>query len=205
VNHVEVRDLSKTLKGRKVLEHFDLVVPAGTLCVLRGPNGAGKSTLLRLIAGWLRPDGGHIAIAGHALDRARTAALAALSYVPDAPDVPPDWAVSELLGLWVSLRGAAAPDDALLARLGVAALLGERVGALSLGQRRRAFLAAALAGEPTVLVLDEPANGLDPEGRALLEEVLRERSARGHTSLVAAHEESFAAALSPQVVALRRN
>jgi ATPase subunit of ABC transporter with duplicated ATPase domains len=99
--------------------------------------------------------------------------------------------VAELIALVAALKQREAPAPALIERLGVTAILGQRLGSLSLGQRRRACLLAALTGDPDLLVLDEPTNGLDRDGIALLVDLLAERAASGLAAVVATHDRAF--------------
>ena len=113
------------------------------------------------------------------------AALRHLGYAPEASDLPAHLGVGELVAL-AALKRCDPPSPELADRLGVTPLLPQRLGSLSLGQRRRAGLLAALVGDPDLLVLDEPTNGLDADGIAVLAALLRERGGRG-AALVATH------------------
>jgi ABC-type multidrug transport system ATPase subunit len=189
--------VSKRLGGRRILERFSLTVESGATAVL-GANGSGKTTLLRIAAGVLDPDEGRVLLAGRPLARAR----AQLGYVPEAADPPLHLTGGELLALVASLRRAPPIDRALAERLGVEALAGQRIGSMSLGQRRRACLAAALVGSPWLLVLDEPTNGLDPDGTQMLLGVLRDHIAGGGGVLLATHDLGFADGLSARRIVL---
>jgi ABC-type multidrug transport system ATPase subunit len=157
--------------------------------LLLGPNGAGKSTLLKLIAGVEQPTAGTVAVNGHDLWRDEVAARAALAYVPEHPDLTPYATVSEVLGLVCRLRGR--PVDDGTRALGIVGLdgLGDRsVRELSMGQRRRAVLAAAFVGEPTALLLDEPLEAMDRAMRTWLTSWITDASARDATVVVATHD-----------------
>jgi ABC-type multidrug transport system ATPase subunit len=188
-----VRAVRKRLGGRQVLGGLSLDLERGVLAIL-GANGSGKTTLLRIVAGVLDPDEGSVSIKGLPLRRAH----AHLGYVPKSADPPPHLTVLELERLCGALRGAPPLDPALRDRLGVGATAGQRIGSLSLGQRRRACLAAALVGAPWLLVLDEPTNGLDPDGVAMLAALLVERAAAGGATLVATHDLDFADAVGAE-------
>jgi ABC-type Mn2+/Zn2+ transport system ATPase subunit len=123
------------------------------------------------------------------------AARRALGYAPDTSDAFPDLSVRELLALVAALKRAAPPPDALRERLGLAAVWHQRLRTLSFGQVKRTWLLAALVGDPPLLILDEPSNGLDPAGAADLADLLRERAAAGHAALVATNDAAFAARL----------
>ena len=119
-----------------------------------------------------------------------------VGYVPEISCPLPHLTVKELVHLVAALKGTSFPPAALVARLGVDGFLDQTLSTLSQGQRRRACLLAALVGEPWLLVLDEPTNGLNPEGHAMLVAVLREHIQDGGALVVATHDLPFAAALS---------
>jgi ABC-type multidrug transport system ATPase subunit len=155
--------------GEPVLAGVDLEIPAG-LTLLVGRNGCGKSTLLKLAAGIERPDDGAVEIDGHDLWRAEAAARRTLAYVPEQPDLTPYATLREILDLVCRLRGEPRPRGReALAAVGLGALGHRSVRELSMGQRRRAVLAAALVGTPRHALLDEPLEAMD---RAAREDVL---------------------------------
>ena len=177
-----------------------LAVPAGLTLVV-GPNGAGKSTLLRVIAGVERPTSGHVTLLGHDVWRDEVAARRALAYVPEHPELAPYVAIGELLLLVARLRGL--PDDAAwaaLAAVGLEALGARTVRELSMGQRRRALLAAAWIGAPMVAVLDEPLEAMDRATRAAIVAWVAARRAAGAAVLVATHETAAFAGLVDRVL-----
>ncbi len=180
---IEAARLRKRRGGRLVVEDVSFAVARGEVAALVGVNGAGKSTILSMVAGALSPDGGWIAVTGATSGRRRQ-----LGYVPEAADPPGQLTGGELLALAAALRGAAALDEATRARLGVDALAGQRIERMSLGQRRRVCLAAALVGDPPALVLDEPDNGLDVDGLDALVALIAAATARGAAVLVATHD-----------------
>jgi ABC-type multidrug transport system ATPase subunit len=192
MNVLELQNVHKRLGRRVVLAGASLAFSGPGVLALRGENGAGKSTLLRLVAGILQTDDGRILIDGKDLDRDRVGALGALGYVPEAADLPPQLTVRELAALVASLKRTSVADDATVARLGAAEVLDRPLGALSLGQRRRALLLAALASDPPLLALDEPSNGLDVEGVRMLIDLLKERTRNGRAAIVATHDREFA-------------
>jgi ABC-2 type transport system ATP-binding protein len=179
----------------QVLAGVDLVVPDG-LTLVAGPNGCGKSTLLKLAAGIEPPDAGRIEVDGHDLWTAEVAARAGLAFVPEQPDLTPYATVAEILRLVCALRDQ--PADCAAAALdavGLAGVAERSVRELSLGQRRRAVLAAALIGSPRHLLLDEPLESLDRAARAGILAWIESRRAAGAAVLLAAHDlEPFAAA-----------
>lgn len=196
---LSVRRVAKRFGGREVLRGADLTVAPRTVAVLRGENGSGKSTLLRIIAGVVDKDAGSVVVAGACLDGARVRALRSVGYAPDAGELPDHLSVRELVALVAALRRAEPAPACDEERLGVAGLVHERLSSLSLGQRRRVGLLAALVGRPDLLLLDEPTNGLDAPGLALLEALLGEQRARGGSALVASHEAVFASRVADAV------
>lgn len=159
---------SRLALGRKprvrALDGVTLEVPDGTALGVVGPNGAGKSTLIRLLLGYLRPSGGEIRIGD--LPPRRYAERFGIAYVPERVDLPPGWTVRGALLAFAALGEVAEPHDrveTVMDELGIAPLADRRVAALSKGNLQRLALAQALLADRRVLVLDEPASGLDPE------------------------------------------
>lgn len=202
----EARGVRKRLGARTVLSDIELTIGAGEAVCVVGANGSGKSTLLRVACGILEPDAGEIRIAGHSLAAHPSLAKAALGYAPDGLETLPELRVSELVRLVRSLRALPATPsayDALwLDRLGVPELWGERLRALSFGQRKRVGIAVAAAGEPALLLLDEPTNGLDPSGAERVLELMNERRAHGRSALVATNDVPFAGRLGAKAYRL---
>ena len=184
--------LCKRLGGRLVLDRVDLTIDAPGSIALCGENGAGKSTCLRILAGVIAADEGALLFDGDPLDEDNRRARRHLGYVPESADPMPHLSVGELLALVAALKRAPPLAGEVIDRLGARSILSQRIGTLSLGQRRRACLCAALVGDPWLLLLDEPTNGLDPDGVKLLAELLREHAGRGGAALVATHDLAFA-------------
>jgi ABC-2 type transport system ATP-binding protein len=173
--------------------------------LLLGPNGAGKSTLLKLIAGVEQPMAGTVSIDGHDLWRDEVAARAALAYVPEHPDLTPYATVGEVLGLVCRLRGRPVAEGAsALTAVGLDGLGDRSVRELSMGQRRRAVLAAAFIGTPTTLLLDEPLESMDRAMRVWLTTWITEASARGATIVVATHDIEPFVELASRAIVVRR-
>jgi ABC-type multidrug transport system ATPase subunit len=180
---IEARDLVKRRSGRLVVDEVSFTIARGEVAALVGANGAGKSTILAMVAGSLSPDRGWVSINGATSGRRRQ-----LGYVPEAADPPGHLTGGELLALAAALRGAPPLDDATRTKLGVDPLMSHRIERMSLGQRRRACLAAALVGAPPALVFDEPDNGLDATGLDTLVELIAAATARGAAVLVSTHD-----------------
>jgi ABC-type multidrug transport system ATPase subunit len=152
-------------ESEPVLSGVDLEIPPG-LTLLLGPNGCGKSTLLKLAAGIERPDSGRIEIDGRDLWVDEAAARRGLAYLPEQPDLTPYATVREIVDLVCRLRGEPRERGReALARVGLGDLGHRSVRELSMGQRRRAVLAAALVGVPRHALLDEPLEAMDRGAR----------------------------------------
>jgi ABC-2 type transport system ATP-binding protein len=206
VSLLRVTGLGKRLAGRRVLEQLELQLGAGETVIVIGANGSGKSTLLRILCGILSADHGRIELLGHVLSNAPRQFKSLLGYVPDGLEVLPDLRVSEWLQLVRALRSlprAPSREDASWQeRLGVTALSAERLRALSFGQRKRVALAAALAGSPPLLLIDEPSNGLDRAGSELLVELLSWRTGQGKSQLVTSNDSEFVRAAAGRCLRL---
>lgn len=180
---IEARGLGKRRGGRWVLDDVSFTIAAGEVVALVGGNGAGKTTLLACAAGALAPDRGWVAIGGATSGRRRH-----VGYAPEAADAPGHLTGAELWALVSALRGGATLDDEAAALLAVDTIAGRRLERMSLGQRRRAVLAAALIGAPPALLLDEPDNGLDVGGLDALVTLIAREAARGAAIIVATHD-----------------
>lgn len=199
---LRVAGLTVRRGGRTIVADLDLAVAPGEIVGLVGRNGCGKSTLLAAVAGVLAPHEGTIAVAdasvwGSARERAR--ARRALGYVPEGADPPGFLVGAELWALCAASRGAAPPSPALREALGLDELRATPIERMSLGQRRRACLGAALLGPPALLVLDEPDNGLDALRLDALTALLRAHAAEGGACVLASHDAALLDQLAARV------
>ena len=192
---------SKRFGDRLALRKADLDVAAGETVVVLGPNGAGKSTLLRLAAGLLRPTAGTARIDGVDAIAAPKAVRATIAYAGHQPQLYRGLTARENLALHLRLHGRDADPVALLDAVGLADRADDRIDAFSRGMLQRLALARATAHAPALLILDEPASGLDADGRALLDDTLRDGIGR-RTQLVASHDHELAARLGVREVRL---
>lgn len=162
-------------------------VEPGRVTGFLGPNGAGKTTTLRILLGLVRPTAGSATIGGqayHDLD----GPLRTVGAVLEASSFHPGRSAANHLRVYAQAAGLAGSRvDAVLAQVGLSDAAGRKVGGFSLGMRQRLGLAYALLGDPGVLVLDEPANGLDPEGIRWLRGFLKDLAEQGRTVLVSSH------------------
>jgi heme ABC exporter ATP-binding subunit CcmA len=192
------------LLGRfPALAGVDLDVVAGDVVLLSGANGAGKTTLLRLLAGLVPLYSGEARVLDHDLARDRTGARRGLALVGHETFCYDDLTVRENLAFTARASGrSAATADVALERLGLTPQRDVVHRRLSAGQRRRLSLAVALAREPALLLLDEPHAGLDAQGRATLDDIVREAAASGRSVVLASHELEHARPLAHREVVL---
>jgi ABC-type multidrug transport system ATPase subunit len=158
---------------------------------------------LRVLAGLLEPDEGAVTLDGQSLHGAGAAARGRVGYLPDATDIFPELSVRELVALCEALKRVAFTEEqrrACRGRLGLDDLWNQRLRSLSLGQRKRAYAMAALVGDPWLLVLDEPTNGLDPGGCDVIRELVTLRQASGKATVIASNDLAFARALGAATV-----
>lgn len=182
---LETRDLCKSFKGHPAVSHVSLQVPEGCVYGLLGPNGAGKSTILKMLTGMMRPDSGEILFGGKTWSRENLRDMGALI------ETPP-------------LYGNLSARENLLVRTKILGISEERIEEVlfsvdlkdtgrkkarhfSLGMKQRLGIAAALLGSPRLLILDEPANGLDPYGIQQLREMIRSFAQQGITVILSSH------------------
>src|SRR3954469_13837308 len=186
---IETRGLGKTFGARAALESVDLVVPRGVAFGFLGANGAGKTTLIRLLLGLAEPTAGTMRVLGHELPGGRGAALARVGAIIEEPRFHPHLTGRETLRPHAEARGhdAFGRIDAALARVGLAARAEEKVKAYSLGMRQRLGVARCLLGDPELLILDEPLNGLDPAGILEMRRLIRELVDEGRSVLLSSH------------------
>lgn len=199
---LSVEGISKRWGNRIFLRDVTFTCAPGEIVVIMGENGAGKSTLLKIVAGLVRAEAGRITLCAEPLAPGSVKGRRHLGLLADHADLLPDLSVGELAELAVDLKGAAWPPDTLRETLGLGDIWAQRLRTLSFGQRKRALLYTALVGDPWLLVLDEPSNGLDPGAVARLLTLLQNRRAQGLGALVATNDLAFAEALVGQTLRL---
>ncbi|MFE5600633.1 ABC transporter ATP-binding protein [Streptomyces coelicoflavus] len=201
---IDVQNLTKEYGTRRAVDDLTFTVRPGRVTGFLGPNGAGKSTTMRLVLGLDRPTSGTATVGG----RSYTALQEPLRHVGALLDAHAAHgsrtARDHLRVLAASNRVPARRIDEVLEETGIASVARRRVRTYSLGMRQRLGIAAALLGEPEVVMLDEPSNGLDPEGIIWIRELLRRLAAEGRTVLVSSHLMNETASFADHLVVLGR-
>jgi ABC-2 type transport system ATP-binding protein len=187
VTTIEIDGLTKRFGGVLAVDDLGFRVPEGAVTGLLGPNGAGKTTTLRMLLGLVSPTAGTARIGGVAYPRL-TDPGRTVGAVLEASSFHPSRTARDHLRVVATAAGIpTARVDEMLEQVGLAGDATRRVGGYSLGMRQRLGLATALLGNPAVLVLDEPTNGLDPAGVRWLRDLIRDLSRDGRTILVSSH------------------
>jgi zinc transport system ATP-binding protein len=210
---IATEQLSFAYRVDPVVADVTFEIPAGQFVALVGPNGSGKTTLLRLLLGLLVPDRGDVRLFGE--DPRRLHDRARVGYVPQRAALPADLpaTVAEVVGTgriarrgwWRPLaRADRAAAERALAAVALADLARRRVGELSGGQQQRVLIARALAGDPELLVLDEPVSGVDAESQARVRDSLVHLGARGGAVLLVSHELGAVADDLDRVIVMKR-
>ncbi len=211
---IDVRDVSvRYNNGNLALHHASFSLQSGVICALVGVNGSGKSTLFKSIMGFVTPSEGEVRLAGMGVREALKKNLVA--YVPQSEEV--DWnfpvnvaevAMMGRYGNMNSLRIPQAKDRRIvqdsLARVGMLEFKDRQIGELSGGQKKRAFLARALAQQGRIMLLDEPFTGVDVKTETAITELLRELREAGHIILVSTHNLGSVPEFCDQVVLINR-
>jgi len=201
---IEVRNLSKRYGEKLAVDGLDFVVQPGVVTGFLGPNGAGKSTTMRLIAGLDEPSGGSVRVNG-ALYRSAVAPMAELGLLLEARAMHTGRSArNHLLALAQTNGISRRRVDEVIDMVGLREVAGKRVGGFSLGMGQRLGVASALLGDPKVVVLDEPVNGLDPEGVLWIRNLLKALAADGRTVFVSSHLMSEMAQTAARLIVVGR-
>ena len=202
-----VRDLTKTIDGRSVVTDVSFAARRGAVLGLLGPNGAGKTTLLRILTGLAEPDSGVACIFGWHV-RPGAPVLSRVGACIESPGLLPHLTGRANLRTYWSVTGRPTADasfDEVERLSGLGEDLDRKVGEYSLGMRHRLALAQAMLGLPDLLLLDEPAHGLDPGQIRFLRRILGEYAASGRTVVVSSHHLDEVEATCTDVVVLHRS
>ncbi len=201
---IEVENLSKRYGDKLAVDGLDFVVQPGIVTGFLGPNGAGKSTTMRMIAGLDEPTVGRVLVNGHDYRQA-SAPMAELGILLEAQAVHTGRSArNHLLALAQTNGIGSRRVDEVIDMVGLREVAGKRVGGFSLGMGQRLGVASALLGDPRVVVLDEPVNGLDPEGVLWIRTMLKGLADEGRTVFVSSHLMSEMAQTASRLVVVGR-
>lgn len=201
---LELEQVTKAIRGRTIVHPLDYKLPRGSVLALCGGNGAGKSTILRMIAGIGKPTGGSIRLGGQTWQEDRRAYASRLGYMPDDFQFGRSLTAGETLEFYAALRGGEAPGrvDEVLEEVGLTHVKQSKVSSFSKGMRQRLLFGQALLGEPELLVLDEPTNGLDPYWLQAFVKLVNKRKERGQSIVFSTHHLEAAELTADHVILL---
>ncbi|NEA14438.1 ATP-binding cassette domain-containing protein [Streptomyces halstedii] len=202
MNSIEVHELTKDYGATRAVDHLDFRVRPGRVTGFLGPNGAGKSTTMRLVLGLDRPTSGTATIGGRAYTRL-SKPLRSVGALLDAQAAHGSRTARNHLAALAASNGIGRSRvEEMLEESGLGTVGGRRIKTFSLGMRQRLGIAAALLGDPGVVMLDEPSNGLDPEGIVWIRELMRSLAREGRAVLVSSHLMSETASFADHLVVL---
>jgi ABC-2 type transport system ATP-binding protein len=189
---ITIQHVSKCYGSVQALRDFSLEIPCGTTYGLIGPNGAGKTTLMRILAAVIAPNSGQVWFGDHEVSQAPTIIQRKIGYMPDIFGVYPDLTCIEYLQFYAGIHGISRHKrtgiiNDLLELVDLSTKRDELVEVLSRGMKQRLCLARTLVHDPEVLILDEPASGLDPRGHIELRELVRTLQSIGKTIIISSH------------------
>ena len=203
-NAIEVSGLTKRYEKLTAVESATFSVPRGTICGFVGPNGAGKTTTIRMLLGLITPTTGTGTVLGHSiLEPAKY--LGSVGAMIEGPAFYPALTGAENLKVLATMGGIPVDRvDELIDRVGLTGRGGDKYKTYSLGMKQRLGIAAALLPNPALLILDEPTNGLDPEGIQEVRDLLKKLASEGTTVFVSSHLLSEIEIISQYIVMLRK-
>ena len=203
-NAIEIHRLKRRYGDFTAVDEISLTVAPGEVYSLLGTNGAGKSSTLEVMEGLARPSGGEVRVLGHdpAADRAQVRPHTGIMLQHGG--LPQALTVAETMAMWAGTCSAPLPIDDVLRRVQLDHRRDVKVGSLSGGEQRRLDLACALVGNPSLLFLDEPTTGLDPESRRRVWELLRELNSAGVTMVLTTHYLEEAEYLCDRIAIMHR-
>src|SRR5262249_52322315 len=188
---IEVTGLSKRYRDRVAVENLTFSVPEGEILGFLGPNGAGKSTTMKILTGYLPATSGTVKVGGFDVFEEPYEVKRRIGYLPETPPLYPEMTVRGYLKFVASIKGVrrgqlATEVERVAHATGVADVLGRLIQNLSKGYRQRVGVAQALLGNPPVLILDEPTEGLDPSQRAEVRQLIKGLAGQ-HTVILSTH------------------
>jgi ABC-2 type transport system ATP-binding protein len=201
---IEAQQLTKRYGEKTAVDHVDFVVRPGAVTGFLGPNGAGKSTTMRMIVGLDAPTAGSVSVNGHRYAQ-HPAPLREVGALLEARSIHPGRsAVNHLMALAYTHGISRRRVDEVIEMTGLQTVANKRAGAFSLGMGQRLGIAAALLGDPQTVMLDEPVNGLDPEGVLWIRNLLTDLAAAGRTVFVSSHLMSEMALVADHLIVVGR-
>lgn len=184
---IETRNLTKEFNGTTAVNNLSFSVDQGEICGFLGPNGAGKTTTIRILLNLLRPTSGSASVLGRDVQHDGPAIRQHVGVLAENHGLWPRLTPRHHIHLIAKTKGVTVDPTSVLDRVGIANVIEDRVGTFSNGMRQRLALAMAVVGEPKVLLLDEPSQGLDPHGTHRLRDIIREENERGATVFFSSH------------------
>ena len=187
---LEVKNLKKRFGDFEAVKGVSFSVAEGEVLGFLGPNGAGKSTTMRMITGFLPPTDGTAVICGHDITSDPIAAKAALGYLPESAPSYKAMTVKDYLKFIAEVRGLADVKKAVadvIVKAKLEGVAGQTIETLSKGYRQRTAFAAAIIHDPKVLIMDEPTDGLDPNQKFTVREMIKEMAAQGKAIIISTH------------------
>ena len=201
---IEVQGLTKKYDNTVAVQSASFSVPRGTICGFVGPNGAGKTTTIRMLLGLITPTSGSGTVLGHSITEPEKY-LASVGALIEGPAFYPALSGSENLKVLATMAGIPTERvDELINLVGLTGRGGDKFKTYSLGMKQRLGIAAALLPSPEILILDEPTNGLDPEGIQEVRDLLKKLASEGTTVFVSSHLLSEIEIISQHIVMLRK-
>ena len=186
---IEITDLVKDIKGKRIIDHVNLHLESGKITGLKGVNGSGKTMLMRLVCGLITPSSGSIVINGKRLGKDITFPES-VGILIENPAFLDAYSGFENLKLLASIKHSVGPEEIrqTIARVGLDPDDKKKYRKYSLGMKQRLGIAAAVMEEPDIIILDEPTNALDSDGVAMLKEILQDQRERGALVLISCHD-----------------
>jgi len=201
---IEAHDLTKRYGSKTAVDHLSFRIEPGTVTGFLGPNGAGKSTTMRMIVGLDRPTSGTVTVNGRPYAQHRSP-LKEVGVLLDAKAVHPGRSARSHLRTMAATHGISSKRvDEVIEMTGLSGVAGKRVGGFSLGMGQRLGIASAMLGDPRTLILDEPVNGLDPEGVKWVRTLVRYLASEGRTVFLSSHLMSEMAQTADQLLVVGR-
>jgi ABC-2 type transport system ATP-binding protein len=178
---IELKNLTKRFGENAVVDHLTFTVTSGEILGFLGPNGAGKSTTMKMITGFLLPSEGSVSVCGHDIVDDTLAAQACMGYLPEGAPSYGDMTVSAFLGFIADIRGLKGIHktraiESVIERIELGGVIKQSIETLSKGFRRRVGVAQAILHDPKVLIMDEPTDGLDPNQKQQVRDLIRNLS-----------------------------